>query len=425
MSWWFIPLWLLLVSSNMPLAFTLLVVSTFQLMIQGEDLYIIIQRMVAGPDSFPLLAVPLFILAGSLMNSSGITHRIFRFSRSLVGHIPGGLGHVNVLASIIFAGMSGSAVADAAGLGTMEIDAMKKEGYDAEFSAAVTAASSTVGPIVPPSIPMVIFGVLSGASVGRLFLGGFLPGMLMGLSMMIVIYYLGRKRKYHVDSTPSLGAIWKAFLKAFWALLTPLIIMGGIIGGVFTPTEAAVVTVFYALVVSAVIYRSMHMPGVKEALISTVEFSANIMMIVAGANLFGWILTRANIPQDFTKFLVSFSQDPTVIMLIIATMVLFLGCFMEGTAMMMILVPILIPLTTSVGIDPVHLGVVFVLVQMIGLITPPFAVNIMIVSGIAGISFEKVVKAMVPFMIILVLVALLVILLPGFVMFLPNLMIQP
>ena len=422
MSWWFIPLWLLLVATNMSLAFTLLVVSTFFLMLQGEDLYIIVQRMVAGPDSFPLLAVPFFILAGNLMNSSGITHRIFRFARALVGHIPGGLGHVNVVASMIFAGMSGSAVADAAGLGTMEIDAMTKEGYDADFSAAVTAASSTVGPIVPPSIPMVLFGVLSGASVGRLFLGGFLPGILMGLCMMVVVYYIGRRRNYKADSRPGLSEVWSAFSQAFWALLTPVIIMGGIITGVFTPTEAAVVTVVYAVIISIAVYRSMSWPHVKEGLISTVEFSANIMVIVAGANLFGWILTRANIPQNFTKFLVSFSQDPTLIMLIIAAMILFLGCFMEGTAMMMILVPILVPLIMAVGIDPVHLGVVFVLLQMIGLITPPFAVNIMIVSGIAGLSFERVVKAMVPFMIILTLMALAVILVPQFVMFLPNLL---
>jgi tripartite ATP-independent transporter DctM subunit len=424
MTWWFIPLWLLLIFLNMPLAFSLAVASTALLLYQGHDLYIILQRMLAGPDSFPLLAVPFFILAGNLMNSSGVTLRIFRFARTLVGHIPGGLGHVNVVASMIFAGMSGSAVADAAGLGVMEIKAMHEAGYDDDFSAAVTAASATIGPIIPPSIPMVLFGVLSGASVGKLFLGGFIPGVLMGLGLMAVIYFIGRRRKYHVDRRSTFKEVFTSFLDALWALFTPVVIMGGILSGIFTPTEAAIATVVYAMLISIFVYRTLNLKDIKQALTDTVEFTANIMFIVAAANLFGWILTKENIPQQFAVYLALVSTNPTIIMLIIAAFVLFLGCFMEGTAMMMILVPILMPVTMRLGIDPVHLGVVFVLVQMIGLLTPPFAVNINIVSCIAGTSFGATSRAMVPFIAILSLTALLCVLVPDFVLFLPNLLFR-
>ena len=220
MTWWFLPLWLLLIFLNMPLAFALAAASTALLIYQGHDLYIILQRMLAGPDSFPLLAVPFFILAGNLMNSSGVTLRIFRFARTLVGHIPGGLGHVNVVASMIFAGMSGSAVADAAGLGVMEIKAMHEAGFDDDFSAAITAASATIGPIIPPSIPMVLFGVLSGASVGKLFLGGFIPGVLMGIGLMIGVYIIGKKRNYVTDKRATVKEIFISFIDAIWALFT-------------------------------------------------------------------------------------------------------------------------------------------------------------------------------------------------------------
>ena len=413
--------WMLLVVLNVPLAFSLAIASTAFLLLQGQDLYIIVQRMVAGPDSFPLLAVPFFILAGNLMNSTGITRRLFNFARVLVGHIPGGLGHVNVVASIIFAGMSGSAVADAAGLGVMEIEAMVEEGYDPDFSAAVTAASATIGPIIPPSIPMVLFGVLSGTSVGSLFLGGFIPGLLMGVGLMIGTYIIGVRRGYKVDRKPSAQEVWVTFREAFLALLTPVIIMGGIITGIFTPTEAAIITVMYALLISLVVYRSVGKRQLFDVIVDSIEFTANIMIIVAAANLFGWIITRENVPQMFTELLLSFSTNPTIVMVLIAALVLVLGCVMEGTSMMLILVPILMPTIVKVGISPVHLGVVFVLCQMIGLITPPFAVNLCIVSEIADISFEEAAKATLPFLAILVIVALAVTLFPQIVLFLPEL----
>jgi tripartite ATP-independent transporter DctM subunit len=422
LTWWFIPGWVLLLAAGMPVAFSLAVISAVFLISQDVNLYLIAQRMVMGPDSFPLLAVPFFILAGSLMNNNGITTRIFNFARSLVGFIPGGLGHVNVVASMIFSGMSGSAVADAAGLGVMEIKEMVKEDYTPEFSAAITAASATIGPIVPPSIPMVIFGVLSGASVGRLFLGGFIPGILMGLGLMAVVFIIARREHLVSHERFSIKALGKSFVDSFWALLTPGIIMGGIIFGVFTPTEAAIVTVFYALLISALFYRSLTTKAVKDALVDTIEFTANIMLIVAAARLFGWVLTRSGVPQDFTRALMAITTNPQIAMLLVTALVLFLGMVMEGIAVMMILVPVLMPVTQVIGIDPVHLGVVFVLVLMIGLITPPFAVNIMIVSGIAKVSFDRVVVALVPFIAVLVLVALAVALIPDFVMFLPRLM---
>ena len=420
----FVLFWMLLVVLSVPMAFSLAIAATAFLLLQGQDPYIIVQRMIAGPDSFPLLAVPFFILAGNLMNSTGITRRLFNFARVLVGHIPGGLGHVNVLASVIFAGMSGSAVADAAGLGVMEIEAMVAEGYDPDFSAAITAASATIGPIIPPSIPMVLFGVLSGTSVGSLFLGGFIPGLIMGAGLMVGTYIIGVKRGYKVDRKPSIREVWVTFREAFLALLTPVIIMGGIVAGIFTPTEAAIITVMYALLISSVVYRSVGAQQLLGVIVDSIEFTANIMIIVAAANLFGWVITRENVPQMLTELLLSFSSNPTVIMLLIAGLVLVLGCVMEGTSMMLILVPILMPTIVRAGISPVHLGVVFVLCEMIGLITPPFAVNLYIVSGIADISFEKAAKATLPFLAILAIVALIVTLFPQLVLFLPELVYQ-
>lgn len=421
MTWWFVPLWLLLLFAGMPLAFSLLVSSVVLLMWQGQDLYIVVQRIIAGPNSFPLLAVPFFILAGTLMNTSGITTRIFSFARNLVGHIPGGLGHVNVLSSLIFSGMSGSAVADAAGLGMIEIKAMRENGYDAEFSAAVTAASATIGPVVPPSIPMVLFSVLSGASLGQLFLGGIVPGLLMCFGLMVVVYFIGRKRGYAVDPRPKLATIFVAFFHAFLPLLTPILIVGGIVTGITTPTEAAVIAVFYAIVISVIAYRSLSWKGFIEAFLESVEYTANIMVVVAAATLFGWILTRAQVPQIVADTLLGISTDPTIVLLMIGVVVLFFGCLMDGTPMMLILVPILVPVTVRAGIDLVQLGVVFVLLQMIGLITPPFAVNVMIVSNISKASFEGIVRELVPMGLILLVVTIACILFPQLVLTLPGL----
>ena len=421
MTWWFVPLWLLLLFAGMPLAFSLLVSSVVLLMWQGQDLYIVVQRIIAGPNSFPLLAVPFFILAGTLMNTSGITTRIFSFARNLVGHIPGGLGHVNVLSSLIFSGMSGSAVADAAGLGMIEIKAMRENGYDAEFSAAVTAASATIGPVVPPSIPMVLFSVLSGASLGQLFLGGIVPGLLMCFGLMVVVYFIGRKRGYAVDPRPKLATIFVAFFHAFLPLLTPILIVGGIVTGITTPTEAAVIAVFYAIVISVIAYRSLSWKGFIEAFLESVEYTANIMVVVAAATLFGWILTRAQVPQIVADTLLGISTDPTIVLLMIGVVVLFFGCLMDGTPMMLILVPILVPVTVRAGIDLVQFGVVFVLLQMIGLITPPFAVNVMIVSNISKASFEEIVRELVPMGLILLVVTIACILFPQLVLTLPGL----
>ena len=421
MTWWFVPLWLLLLFAGMPLAFSLLVSSIILLMWQGQDLYIVVQRIIAGPNSFPLLAVPFFILAGTLMNTSGITTRIFSFARNLVGHIPGGLGHVNVLSSLIFSGMSGSAVADAAGLGMIEIKAMRENGYDAEFSAAVTAASATIGPVVPPSIPMVLFSVLSGASLGQLFLGGIFPGLLMCFGLMVVVYFIGRKRRYPVDPRPKVAAIFAAFIHAFLPLLTPVFIVGGIVTGITTPTEAAVIAVFYAIAISVFAYRSLSWKGFIEAFMEAIEYTANIMVVVAAATLFGWILTRAQVPQIVADALLGISTDPTIVLMLIGLVVLFFGCLMDGTPMMLILVPILVPVTVRAGIDLVQLGVVFVLLQMIGLITPPFAVNVMIVSNISKAPFEGIVRELVPMGLILLVVTIACILFPQIVLTLPGL----
>lgn len=320
--------------------------------------------------------------------------------------------------------MSGAAIADAAGLGTMEIEAMVDEDYDPGFAAAITAASSVIGPIIPPSIPMVLFAVISGASVGRLFLAGFIPGLLMAVALMIITYFIGRRRGYRTLERASLKTMATRFGEAFWALLTPLVIMGGILSGVFTPTEAAVVTVAYALTISGFVYRSLRLKDVIEAFVSTVEFTANIIIVIAAANLFGWVLTRQNVPQALTAGLLTISTNPTVLLAVIATMVLVLGCFMEGNSIMLILVPMLMPVAASVGIDLVHLGVVFVLAQMIGLVTPPFAVIINVVANIAHVSFSRTLREIWPFLIALVVVAIATVLSEDLILFLPRLLMR-
>lgn len=420
---YFILMWIILVFLGMPLAFSLGIVSMAFLLFNGVPLDVMIQKMAAAPDSFTFLAIPFFVLAGKVMNTSGITNRIFEFARSIVGHITGGLGHVNVIASIIFSGMSGSAVADAAGLGAMEIKAMMDNGYDPEFSAGVTLGSAAIGPIIPPSIPIVILGVLANISIGRLFIGGIIPGLLMGLFLMLITYLIARKRGYSKDERPSIKKIWTAFKKAFLALITPLIIMGGIMSGIFTPTEAAIITVFYALFIAGVVYREITINKIGQVLLETVKFSAGLTFVVATANLFGWILTREQIPQQVAQVLLSITENPLLILLIINLFVLFLGCFMEGLAIMMILVPLLMPVILRLGISPVQFGVTFVLNLMIGHMTPPFGITLFIASDIAGIPFHRVVKGVIPFLSMLLVVLFLIIIFPNLVTFLPNLLL--
>jgi len=381
---------------------------------------VIPQVMTSLFENFPFLAIPFFALAGQLMNNGGITDRIFAFAKSIVGHIPGSLGHANVLASMIFAGMSGSAVADSAGLGTVEIKAMREEGYDQEFSAAVTAASSTIGPILPPSIPFVLYGAIANVSVGALFIGGAVPGLMMGFFFMAIIYVISKKRKFVQSGTFSPRLVVANFFHAFFSLLTPLIILGGIIMGVATPTESAVFAVLYSLLLGLIIYRESNLREVARAVSVVARSVGMIAFLSCTAFLFGWILTYEQLPQEFANFLVSLSDNKYVILFIINLLLLLVGCFMDTTAAIVVLVPIFLPTLSTYGIDKVHFGVMMTLNLMIGLLTPPVGLCIYLISDIAKVSFESVIRATLPFMAVLLVVLLIITYWPETVTWLPK-----
>lgn len=415
----FVLLALLLVL-GMPVALSLASASAVYILLEGLPNVVVVHNMINGVDSFPLLAIPFFILAGHLMNSAGITERIFTFARALVGWAPGGLGHVNVGASVIFAGMSGAAVADAGGLGTIEIKAMRDAGYDTDFAVGVTAASSTIGPIIPPSLPLVIYGVMASASIGELFAAGLVPGMMMAVALMIMVAWYAWRRDYPRDLVFRPALVLASFLQAFLPLLTPVIIVGGIVSGLFTPTEAAVAAAAYALCLGLFVYRSLTWRHILRVSIDTIETSAAILLIVAAATIFAWILTANQVANGLGDFMLSISEDPKIILIFITVIVLALGLFMETIAAITILVPVLLPIAQQVGIDPVHLGIVVVLNLMLGLLTPPVGMVLYVLAQVSGVSFERCLKATAPFLLPLILVLLLVTFVPAFSLYLPT-----
>lgn len=413
--------WLALLVANTPVSFSLGIAGVAWLILEGGSITTAPQRLIGGIDSFPLLAVPLFILAGLLMNSSGVSDRIYNFAKALVGHFTGGLGHVNVMGSLIFSGMSGSAIADAAGLGVLEIKAMKEDGFPEDFSGALTCASCIIGPLVPPSIPMVIYGVIASTSVGALFLAGLVPGLLTALVEMIYVYFWAKKRNFPRHRRATMGELWRSLRQAFFPLLAPVIIMGGIFGGIFTPTEAAAVTAAYSLLLGMVIYRTLKWRDLPRIFREAVNISAVVGFIVACASLFGWVLAREQVPQHIAELFLSFSRDPWVLLTIINALLLVLGCFMEGMAILILMVPVLLPVTNAVGIDPVHFGVVVVMNLMIGILTPPFGVALFTVAKVANIPFAVLARAILPFIPPLLIVLAIVTYWPALVMYLPRL----
>jgi tripartite ATP-independent transporter DctM subunit len=415
---------LLLIVLGFPIVFSLAITSLLYLAVYGIPIITMAQKMISGIDTYALLAVPFFILAGNLMNTGGVTRRLFRFASALVGHIPGGLGHANVLASMIFAGMSGAAIADAGGLGTIEIKAMRDEGFDIGFSAAITAASSTIGPIIPPSIPMVIYASIASVSVGKLFLAGAVPGILMGVALMIMVYFVAKKRNYPVHAQFSLKEATISFADGFMPLLTPVIILGGILGGVFSPTEAAIVASAWALVLGTVVYKELRLKDLVSIVMDTIKTTSMVIYIISAAAIFGWLLGREQVPQSVAKLLFSISRDPNVILFIIIVFLLIIGCVMETTAALILLTPILVPSIIELGIDPVHFGLVMVLDLMIGLLTPPVGVVLYITASIAKISFEEMSRVTAPYLIPLIIVLLISAFVPPVVMTLPNLLIR-
>jgi tripartite ATP-independent transporter DctM subunit len=382
---------------------------------------VVAHRMINGVDSFPLLAVPFFILAGNLMNTAGITERIFNFALALVGWLRGGLGHVNVGASVIFAGMSGAAVADAGGLGAIEIKAMRDAKYDPGFAVGITAASSTIGPIIPPSLPMVIYGVVAGASIGQLFVAGFIPGLVMALSLMLMISWFARRKGFPRDQPFYWSVLWQTSKRAFLSLLTPVIIVGGILTGAFTPTEAAVAACAWAMFLGLVVYRTLTFRRFLRVSYDTIETTAVVLLVVGAAAIFAWILTSNRVPEQFAAALLAVSDRPWVILILINLILLLVGCFMETVAAITIMVPVLLPIAVSIGVDPVHFGVIMVLNLMLGLLTPPVGMVLYVLARVANIPFEKCVAGTAPFLIPLVAVLLLVTFVPALTMWLPTL----
>ncbi len=407
---------------RVPIAFSLALSSFAYILYSGLPSVLLMHNMVNGMDSFPLLAIPFFILAGALMNSAGITARIFGFARAIVGWMHGGLGHVNVGASIIFAGMSGAAVADAGGLGAIEIKAMREAGYDDDFSVGVTAASSTIGPIIPPSLPLVIFGVMASVSIGKLFVAGIIPGLLMALSLSIMIWWMSRKRNYPRDVSFSPSVIATRFKAAFLPLMTPVIIVGGIVSGAFTPTEAAIGAAAYALILGTLVYRTLTVRKLAVISLETIETTAAIMMIVGAASVFAWILTANQVAAHFAEFVLSFTESKAVVLLLIMAVVLIVGLFMETIAAISILVPVLMPVAAQFGIDPVHLGIIVILNLMLGLLTPPVGMVLFVLSRVSKVPFEQCVRATLPFLVPLLGVLLLLTFVPSLVLWLPELL---
>lgn len=406
---------------GVPVAFSLGISSLIYIVIKGIPLNIIPQKMYSGIDSFVLLCIPAFVLAGNLMNTAGITQRIIRLSNALVGFVRGGLALANVVASMIFAGISGTALADTASIGAILIPAMKKEGYDADFSAAVTASSSTVGPIIPPSVPMIIVGTLTGLSVSRLFLAGAIPGIILGFALMGITYYISVKRSYPKEEGFSLKRAVKAFYDAFWAIGMIAIILGGILGGVFTPTEASVIAVVYAILVGTLVYKELKFKDLPRITVESIRMTTSIMLLVGFARLFAWIITTEHIPQMVAQWILNISDNPIVVILLINAVLLFVGCFMETIAALVIFVPVLMPVAMKIGMDPIHFSVMVVLNLVIGVCTPPFGVCLFVASSIAKISLGELIKALIPFLLILIGVLMLVSYFPSISLTLPNL----
>jgi TRAP-type C4-dicarboxylate transport system permease large subunit len=425
--------------------------------------FVVIQRMVSGIDSFPLLAVPFFILAGNLMNNAGITNRIYGFALALVGWLKGGLGHVNVLGSVIFAGMSGTAIGDAAGIGTIEIKAMREHGYSAEFAVGVTAASATLGPIIPPSLPFVIYAMMANVSVGALFLSGILPGALMALLMMLTVAYFAHRNGWGGDIRFSRSKVARALVEmavvvawplAVWALvvpaglpaqpvvltglvmlfvadrlfgfqavlpiMTPVLLIGGMTTGIFTPTEGAIAACVWSLILGLLWYRTLTPRMFVKVCLDTVETTATVLFIVAAASIFGWMLTATGVTAQIAEWVLSFTRDPWMFLLLANLLMLFVGCFLEPTAAITILVPILLPIARQLGIDPVHFGLVMVLNLMIGLLHPPMGMVLFVLARVARLSVERTTMAILPWLVPLLVSLGLITYLPGVVLWLPR-----
>ena len=454
---------LIFMGAGIPVAIAMAGASLVYILFSGTlPPFVVIHRMVSGIDSFPLLAVPFFILAGNLMNNAGITTRIYNFALALVGWLKGGLGHVNVVGSVIFAGMSGTAIADAAGLGTIEIKAMKEHGYSSEFAVGVTAASATLGPIIPPSLPFVIYGMMANVSIGALFLAGLLPGLLMAFLMMLTVAWFAHKNKWGGDIRFSGSRFGKALIElavvagwplALWGLIslgappqitvflglvllflldkicsfeavlpimTPVLLIGGMTTGLFTPTEGAIAACVWSMVLGFAWYRTLKFKMFVKVCLDTVETTSTVLFIVAAASIFGWMLTATGVTAGIAAWVLGFTQEAWVFLLLANLLMLFVGCFLEPTAAITILVPILLPITQQLGIDPVHFGLVMVLNLMIGLLHPPMGMVLFVLARVAKLSVERTTMAILPWLVPLLVSLGIITYFPKAVLWLPK-----
>jgi len=420
-TWILIVIAIFLLTLSMPISFTIFIISIVYLLFKG-GIMVAGMRIPAGLNSFIIIAIPFFMLTGNLMNAAGVTNRIFRFTKTLIGHIPGGLGHVNVLSSLLFAGMSGSAHADAGGLGVVEIKAMREDGYDDGFTGALTSASSIVGPIMPPSIDMVIYGAIANVSVGKLFLGGIIPAILCSASLILTVFFVSKKRQYKLHPKATVKDIIFAFNNAFPALLVPVTIIGGIFSGIFSPTEASAIAILYTLILGIFVYKSLDFKIICKVILDTIQNIAVIGILLAGISMLGYIITVEQIPQQLSQFCLTYISNPIYFLLIVNIFFLFLGMFLETMAIMLLLVPVLVPTAAAMGIDLVHFGILIILNMGIGILTPPMGVSLFVVAKVGNIPFDVLAKAIWMFILPLFCILMLLTFFPQLTLFIPSLM---
>ncbi len=414
-------IWLLAVLAGLPL-FAAMGLAAFAFVhIAGLADSIVPQKMAQAMNSFPIIAAPLFILMGNILGAARITDRIVAFATALIGGVRGGYAHASILASMIFAGMVGSAVADAAGTGAIEIRAMRRAGYRPETAAAINAAAATIGPIIPPSLPMVIYGVTADVSIGRLFLAGFIPGILMGISLMVMVAAVARREGFRRQTFAGFRDIWRSFCDGFFALMAPVILLGGMFGGFVTPTEAAAVATLYALLLGLVVYRTLDIRALPRILVESAETTGLVMALVMVAGALGWCMSISRLPQTITPALLTAIREPLVFLVVCNLILLLVGCFMETLAALLLLIPILAPAANGFGVDPIQFGLIMIFNLILGTIHPPVGVVLFITSRIAGISYETMSRAILPWLVPLLVVLALITVWPPLTMWLPNL----
>ena len=414
--------WLVMIFFGVPVGWSLLVACILYFALtRWKVVYFAADKLVYSLDSFSLLSVPFFILTGILMNGSGITERIFNFAKATLGHYIGGMGHVNVAASLIFSGMSGSAIADAGGLGQLEIKAMRDEGYDDDICGGLTAASCIIGPLVPPSISMIIYGVIANQSIAKLFLAGFVPGFLTTIALMIMNYFVCKKRGYKKAAKASLKERWIAFKKSFWALLTPILIIGGIFSGIFTPTEAAVIATFYSIILGGFIYKELTIKSFFKHCVEAVAITGVTVLMIMTVTFFGDIIAREQVAMRVAEIFIKYATSPMMVLIMINLLLLFLGMFIDALALQFLVLPMLIPIAEQVGIDLVFFGVMTTLNMMIGILTPPMGMALFVVAQVGKMSVSTVTKGVLPFLLPIFITLVIITIFPQIILFFPNL----